>query len=178
MPALAGSLPLGVLGRAHGVRGEMTFRPYNPGGTDLGELRLPLTVELRDRSPSAGSSPATLVSARPFKDGALVRFEGIDSPERASSFTNRELCVPRAALPPLDDGEFYVADLVGCAVVDLSGRPRGTVAGCFWNGSQDILQIRDAAGEELLLPAVEQFLREVDLAARRIVVDAAEEAES
>ena len=153
----------------------MIFRPYNPGGTDLGELPLPLTVELRRKNPgqaAAGDArPAVLVNARPFKDGSLVRFDGIASPEQASALTNAELCVPRDVLPPLDEGEFYVADLVGCAVEDTTGKARGVVSGCFWNGTQDILEIRQPDGEELMVPAVEDFLREVDLPGRRIVID-------
>ena len=172
---MTASLPLGVLGRAHGVRGELIFRPYNAGGTDLGELDLPLTVELRRKSPGqiASDAPGSmkLLSARPFKDGSLVRFEGIASPEEAAKLTNAELCVPRQALPPLEEGEFYVADLIGCAVEDARGKSRGVVNGCYWNGSQDVLQIKDADGSELLVPAVEDFLREVDVPGRRIVID-------
>jgi 16S rRNA processing protein RimM len=161
-------LPLGVLGRAHGIRGDLIFRPFNPQGISLGDLDLPLAVTLRMRE--GGIQTWRLLSARPFKEGDLVRFEGIDSPEAASRLTNAELAVPRAVLPPLREGEYYVADLAGCAAVDVDGKPRGVVRGCFWNGTQDVLEIVGDDGAELLVPAVGDFLRAVDLSARRIVV--------
>ena len=167
------SLALGLLGRPHGVRGELVFRPFNPDGASLVELDLPLEVELRPRD-GGGPTPGRMMalrSARPFKDGALVTFEGVASPEEASRLTNCQLCVPRAALPPLDEDEFYISDLIGCQVVDVSGRDRGQVLGCYWNGTQDVLEIRGPDGEETLIPAVEDFLREVDLPGRRIVID-------
>jgi 16S rRNA processing protein RimM len=163
-------LPLGVLGRPHGVRGELVFRPHNPAGVRLEELHLPLAVELR--SPSGGVQPAQVAAARPFgTEGSLVRLAGIADRDQAARFTNSELHVPRKALPPLEDGEFYVADLVGCRVEDVAGQDRGVVRQAYWNGSHDILEIRDAAGNELLIPAVGDFLNEVDLQARRIVID-------
>jgi 16S rRNA processing protein RimM len=75
------------------------------------------------------------------------------------------------ALPPLAPGEFYVADLIGCQVRDVGGRDRGVVKQAFWNGSQDVLEIRDAAGNELLVPAAGEFLRSVDLSARLVVIE-------
>jgi 16S rRNA processing protein RimM len=167
------TLALGQLGRTHGVRGEIIFRPFNPDGVSLVELDLPVEVELRPRDapPESPARALVLEAARPFKDGALVRFEGVASPEEASRLTNQQLYVLRTALPPLSDGEFYISDLLGCAVTDVTGRDRGQVAGCYWNGTQDILQIRGPEGEETLIPAVEDFLREVDLAGRRIVID-------
>jgi 16S rRNA processing protein RimM len=167
--AAEGLLPLGVLGRSHGIRGDLIFRPFNPRGVSLADLDLPLEVEVRPRA--GASRTMRLVFARPYKEGDLVRFEGIGSPEAAAQLTNAELDVPRAVLPPLGDGEFYIADLVGCAAMDVAGQPRGVVRGCFWNGTQDVLEIVDSDGREVLVPAVGDFLREVDLSARRVVIE-------
>jgi 16S rRNA processing protein RimM len=163
-------LALGVLGRAHGVRGELVFRPHNPAGVRIEDLDLPLAVQLR--APSGALHPAEVASARPFgAEGSLVRLAGLGDRDLAARFTNHEVHVPRAALPPLEPGEFYVADLIGCRVQDVAGQDRGVVRQAYWNGSHDILEIRDAAGGELLIPAAGDFLREVDLAARRLVID-------
>jgi 16S rRNA processing protein RimM len=163
-------LALGVLGRPHGVRGELVFRPHNPAGVRLEELDLPLAVQLRNRD--GGSQPAQIVAARAFGgEGSLVRLGGIDDRDQAARFTNSEVHVPRESLPPLEPGEFYVADLIGCRVQDVAGQDRGVVRQAYWNGSQDVLEIRDQAGNELLIPAAGDFLREVDVAARRLVID-------
>jgi 16S rRNA processing protein RimM len=170
---LGARLPLGVLGRPHGVRGELVFRSYNPDGTRLEDLDLPLEVELRPRTGPPRLSQ--VVAARPFQasgqTGSLIKLAGVNDRDQAAAFTNSELCVPRALLPPLDEGEFYVADLIGCQVTDTAGRSRGVVKNFYWNGSQDILEIHDADGNELLIPVVEDFIRDMDLAARTLVID-------
>jgi len=135
------------------VRGELVLHPFNAGGVDLRELSLPLTVRVGDREMS-------LVAARPTADAWLVRLEGVDDRDAAAALTNVDLTLARAALPEPDDGEVYVEDLVGCEVRDT-----------FWNGAQDVLSIVDDAGVELLVPAVPEFLRELDLEARTVIVD-------
>jgi 16S rRNA processing protein RimM len=163
-------LALGVLGRPHGVRGELVFRLHNPAGVRPEQLRLPLPVQLRSRD--GASRPAEIVFARAFGgEGSLIRLAGVTDRDVAARFTNSEVLVPRTRLPPLGPGEYYVADLIGCQVQDVDGRDRGVVHQAYWNGSQDILEIKDQAGNELLIPAAGDFLREVDLAARRLVID-------
>jgi 16S rRNA processing protein RimM len=161
------TLPFGRLGRPHGVRGELTLRPFNVDGDALAQTALPAPVELvraQDRR------EMTLVAVRPANDVFLVRLEGVDSREQAAALTNFELWLPRSALPALEADEFYVEDLVGCEVVDLEGRVRGTIKSTFWNGAQDVLAV-DGPDGELLLPAVGEFILSVDLEARRVTVD-------
>lgn len=161
------TLPFGRLGRPHGVRGEIALRPFNAEGEGLFGQALPAPVQLvRDQD----RRQMTLVSARPANDVLLVRLEGVETREQAAALTNFELWLPRASLPQLAPDEFYVEDLIGCAVVDLDGRERGTVKASFWNGAQDVLTIEGPDGE-VMVPAVAEFLREVDLDARRVVVD-------
>jgi 16S rRNA processing protein RimM len=162
------TLVLGVLGRPHGVRGEIVFHAFNPGGTPLSGLPLPLSVDLRRGRETVA---ATLIAARPFKDGALVRLEGVDGRDAAAARTGFEMAVPREALPPLAEGEHYTVDLVGCAVFDTEGRARGRVQGAFWNGTHEVLTVVDEAGDELLIPVIGDFFVEIDLPQRRLVID-------
>ena len=161
------TLPFGRLGRPHGVRGEIALRPFNGGGEGLADTPLPAPVQLVRQQERR---PMTLVAARPANEIVLIRLEGVDTREQAAALTNFELWLPRAALPALAPEEFYVEDLIGCTVVDLEGRARGTVRASFWNGAQDVLTV-DGPDGELLVPAVAEFIREVDLEARRMVVD-------
>jgi 16S rRNA processing protein RimM len=172
----ARTLALGIVGRPHGVRGELVFHPFNVDGTRLEQLPLPLDVELH---PETGAPrPMTLVAARPFKDRTLILFQGLDDRDAAAALTRSTMSVPRGVLPPLAEGEFYVADLVGMEVVDGEGRAQGRVQGAYWNGTQDVLRIEDASGHELLVPVVPDFIREVDLPAGRLVIEAPVDEES
>jgi 16S rRNA processing protein RimM len=159
-------LPFGRLGRPHGVRGEIALRPFNvkDGPPEL-ELPLPVTVVTQQ-----ARRELKLVALRPANDVLLVRLEGVETRDQAAALTNAEVRLPRTALPELDEDEFYIEDLVGCTVVDREGRVRGTVQSTFWNGAQDVLTVNGPDGE-LLIPAVPEFVLEVDLDAQRIVVD-------
>jgi 16S rRNA processing protein RimM len=160
-------IPFATLGRPHGLRGEISAHPFNEA-SDPRCLALPADVELvRGREIRA----LVLAGVRPAERAWLLRFAGIDDRTAAQALTGAELWIPRAALPPLPEDAVYVEDLLGCRVVDTEGRDRGTVRGSFWNGAHDVLSVIDAAGAEWLVPAVPEFLHEIDLAARRLVVD-------
>jgi 16S rRNA processing protein RimM len=162
------TLVLGVLGRPHGVRGEIVFHAFNPAGTALEELELPLEVQLEREGRTLSR---TVISARPFKDGSLIHLQGVDSREAAAATTGYRLAVPRTALPPLAEGEHYTVDLIGCAVFDVEGRARGRVKGAFWNGTHEVLTVVDDAGQELLIPVTGDFFAKIDLEQRQIVID-------
>ncbi len=164
---MAETLPFGRLGRPHGVRGEIALRPFNADGEGLGEQALPAPVELVR---AQERREMTLIAVRPANEVLLVRLEGVETREQAAALTNFEVWLPRSALPPLASDEFYVEDLVGCEVVDVAGKVRGTIKSTFWNGAQDVLTLEGPEGE-LLVPAVPEFIHSVDLEARRVIVD-------
>ncbi len=156
------TLPIGVLGRPHGLRGELTLRPHNVSGGDLGGV--PELILERQ----GGRDVRRVESIRRGGDGWLVKLAGVGSRTDAEALTNVAVRVRRAALPPLGAGEFFVADAVGCDVVAEDGRPLGTVTEVFWNGAHDVLLVK---GErELLIPAIGPFVRAVDTGARRVTV--------
>ena len=162
------TLVLGVIGRPHGVRGEIVFHAFNPAGTPLQDLDLPLAVQLHR---GAETRPATLTAARAFKDGSLIHLAEVGDRDAAAVMTGYQIAVPRAALPPLAEGEHYTVDLIGCAVFDPAGRARGRVTGAYWNGTHEVLTVVDDAGAETLIPVIDDFLVSIDLPQRRIVID-------
>jgi 16S rRNA processing protein RimM len=101
---------------------------------------------------------------------AVFSLKGIDTEEEATELVGARVFVRREELPPPGEDEYYVADLVGCEVQDADGVPIGRVADVVNGPAHDWLEIRLAGGGESLLPAVSAFIREVDMAGRRIVV--------
>lgn len=156
------TLPVGVLGRPHGLRGQVTLRPHNASGQDLGRL----SELILERN---GVHEVRRIQAiRRGADGWLVTFVGVATRSDAELLTNIPVRVRRAALPPLDAGEFFVADTVGCQVFAEDGRRLGDVADVFWNGAHDVLLVKGEG--EILIPAIAQFVRAVDVTARRVTV--------
>lgn len=161
------TVTLGVVGRPHGMRGELWLRPHNTqGGTSLASLRKLLLV----REGVTRSFDVATVHVVP--DGAIVKFVGVDSREAAAALTLSEVRAPRASLPPLAPGEYYVGDVIGCTVVRQDGATLGVAKGTFWNGAQDVMIVEgqgDEAGEQLI-PLLPNFVVAVDVSGRKVVV--------
>ena len=165
------TLAIGVLGRPHGVRGEIVLRPFNT----VGRIRplTPAEAETVQLVRDGHSTSKRLQSCRAAGDHLLVTFVGVDSPESARALTHSEVRVNRRALPALAPGEFYVEDLVGCDVVDAEGRSLGRVTGTFWNGAHDVMTVVGEGQDdgEALIPIVPGIVVAVEPEARRVRVD-------
>ena len=158
------TLLVGTIGRPHGLKGETVLRPHNPAGSDLARVK-----ELILERANGERERRTVESIRRVETGWLLRLVGISSRDAADTLTNLAVRVSRRVLPPPRPGEFFVEDTVGCDVLAEDGTRLGSVASLFWNGAQDVWIVREG-DREMLIPVVPAFVREVDAAARRIVV--------
>jgi len=158
------TLAIGVFGRPHGVTGEISLRPYNARGRELASVR---EVHL---SHDGRWTTHQLVGCRPVEGGYLCRLAGVGDRDAAAKLTLAEVRVARTALPPLAPGEYYVEDVLGCAVEDVSGRSLGVARGTFWNGAHDVMTAAGPDGHEHLIPLVPDFVLLVDGPGRKITV--------
>jgi 16S rRNA processing protein RimM len=163
-------LVVGRVGRAHGIRGEVSVqvRTDDPG------LRFaPGSVLATD---PAALGPLTIGSVRWHLGRLLVRFDGLADRTGAEGLAGALLLVDSADVgTPEDPDEFNDHDLIGLAVVTTAGEPVGTITDVLHHG-QDLLVITPAggaggAGEETLVPFVRAIVPEVDLAAGRLILD-------
>jgi 16S rRNA processing protein RimM len=158
------TLSVGVLGRPHGIRGDLYFRPHNPKSRAFDAVR-EISIVL-DGAPRRYQ----VTSMRPVADAYVAHLAGVDDREAAAALTLAEVRVARADLPPLEPGEYFVEDIVGCAVERDDGRPLGVVSGTIWNGAHDVAAVEDADGRERLIPLVPEFVVNVDVPARKMQV--------
>src|SRR5688572_1024112 len=142
----------------------MYLRPHNPGSAALDDIDAVILVK------DGVQTRYRIAAMRSVREGYLVRFDGVDSPQAAAALTLSEVRVPRSALPALAPGEYFVEDVVGCAVEDERGRPLGTVRGTLWNGAHDVATVVDADGRERLVPLVPDFVIGVDAPDRKMQV--------
>lgn len=142
---------------AHGVAGEVRLKLLGEG----------LDALAPHQSFNAGA--LTLTKLRDDgKGGAIARFAGVADRAAAERLRGIALTVPRAALPPLEEGEFYHADLIGLAVVSDAGEPVGRVCAIENFGATDILEIENPDGGKFMVPLTPQAVPEWDRA--RVVV--------
>ena len=161
-------LVVGRLLAPHGVRGWLKFRSYTEIPVTCFEL-LPWQVPAA-ASVNAGSRELKILQYRPAGDVFLVSLEGVDDRDQAQQLAGMEVSVPVAALPELDDSEFYWRELIGMSVSSVDGQALGTVADVMDNGAHDVLIVA-GPDRERLIPFLEPYLRSVDRGSRAIVVD-------
>jgi 16S rRNA processing protein RimM len=155
------------IGAPHGVRGEVKLWPYTADPQSVQDYG-PLETE-------DGATRFEIEALRPAKDHLVVRLKGVNDRNAAERLTNTKLFVARERLPATDaDDEFYHADLVGLAVVDAEGNALGSIAAIHNFGAGDLVEVKPAQGNTtVLIPFTDAAVPVVDIAGRRIVVDAA-----
>lgn len=122
-----------------------------------GEVRLKLFAESLDsfkryKTFDAGGQSLTLQSARQTGKQPIARFAEVSDRNAAEALRGTELTVPRSALPPLKEGEYYHADLMGLPCVTEGGEPVGEVIAIENFGAGDILEIRKPDGSDFMVP--------------------------
>jgi 16S rRNA processing protein RimM len=133
---------LAAIAGAHGVRGEVRLKLF---GDDAEGLR---------RYPhfDSGDRRLTLTSIRPANQGAVAAFAEVTSREAAEALRGTLLTVPRSALPPLAEGEYYHHDLIGLPCVSTAGEALGQVVTVENFGAGDILEIERPNGKRFMVP--------------------------
>jgi 16S rRNA processing protein RimM len=126
------------VGGAFGVRGEVRITAFTAAPEAL--------LSYRDLRREDGSPGLTLVSGRPAKAGLVARVKEITTPEQADTLRGLKLYVPRDVLPPPDEDEYYLADLMGLEARDPSGLVVGKVIAVQNFGADDLLEIKPSAG--------------------------------
>jgi len=104
-------------------------------------------------------------------DRAIFKFKGVDTITDAERLAGSAVQVPLDQRPATPEGEYYQSDLVGCEVVDQSGRLLGTVLGFHETGGVPLLEIRTQDGREMLIPFAKALLINIDLERKRIDVN-------
>lgn len=154
------------IGRAHGIRGDVTVEVR----TDEPELRLaPGAVLLTD---PASAGPLTIESGKVHSGRLLLRFEGVRDRNGAEALRNTLLIaeVDPAELPEEED-EYYDHQLVDLDVVLADGTLIGAITEISHLPSQDLFIVERPDGTELMIPFVEQIVTEIDLENQRAVID-------
>jgi 16S rRNA processing protein RimM len=112
-----------------------------------------------------------LINHWPHKGGIVLHFAGIDSISAAETLKGLTVAIPRAARAALDEDEFYIGDLIGCALIDVAGAEPVTVGEIEdvdrTAGPVALLVVQGASGE-VLVPFAKSFLRKIDLEAKRV----------
>lgn len=157
----AEELELGFVVGAHGVGGALRVRLHDPDSDALLHVEsIRLRREAERGSPLDERFTVSRAAPQPGKPVVRLWLERVSSREAADEFRGCSVWVPKADLPPLDEDEYYLADLVG-AVVRQGEVVLGRVVGVTSNGAQDLLEIGfndRGRARRWLLPAIPEFV--------------------
>jgi 16S rRNA processing protein RimM len=160
MDGLNDPVPIGVVVAPHGVRGTLRVRALGPGK----HLR-------KDTEPMVAGVRRRISAARQTPKGFLVDLEGIESRTDAGSLKGEEILLDRDELDAPEEGEFYVADLVGLTAVNDAGEKLGVVDDTFETAAHEVLVVsEESAGQTLYVPFTLEHVPELDLGSRRVVI--------
>ncbi|SCC14182.1 ribosome maturation factor RimM [Gilliamella intestini] len=162
---------VGKLGSSYGIRGWLRIFSFTESPDSIFDYT-PWYIQL------AGQWQEVIVeSFKPHNHDMIVKLKGIDDRNQAIALTNIEVFVDAEKLPALSNGDFYWKDLIGCRVKTVNNYDLGLVTDLMETGSNDVLvvkaNLKDAFGAtERLIPFVDnQFIKQVDLTTKTIVVD-------
>ncbi len=152
---------IGKIVAPHGVRGDIRILPL----TEKPEQFLDLDYLLL-----SDGRKLTIKSARFHKRMLLVSTEEVHNMNEAELLRDKEVLINAEDLPELEEGQFYVADLIGLPVYDEQGEQIGTFKDSLSTGSNDVYVIAVPGKKDILLPALKLYVKEINLAEKRIVV--------
>ena len=145
--------------RAHGLRGELRVHAHNE---QTEALRRGAHLVLRTKD--GKERDVKIASLRAADKAFLVTLEGISDRNEAEALKGADILVPREALPPPEDGEFYPCDVEGARAVLTDGTAVGTVRQLRSYPTIDVLVVDKAEGGEVEVPLTDDYVEEVDAA--------------
>lgn len=157
-------IEIGVVGRAHGIRGQVSYRPHDP---ESETLRPGLGVTLVSDEVFRKVTVRSVSGVGPSRRLSL---DGVNDRTGAELLQGARLLVEPGDLPPLPEGEHYYHELVGLQVRDPSGAVVGELVEVYDTPAHDVYVVRLVSGEEVDVPAVSAFVPEIDVEGGFIVL--------
>lgn len=146
-------LELGKVVNTHGIRGELKIQPWCDDPGIFEELTYVYI----------GGQRRTLLRCRLHKNCVIAAVEGIETIDAAERLRNQIVTVEREALGELPEGTYYIADLEGLPVRTAAGETLGVIDQVLKTGSNDVYVVERPGQKPLLLPVIDQVIKEVNL---------------
>lgn len=155
---------VGVIANTHGIRGEVKVFPTTDDPQRYRDLKKVLLDTGRE------FITLEIASVRFHKNLVIVKFKGIDNINDIEKYKGKDLYVLREDAVPLEEGEYYIADIIGASVVTEDGKSFGTLKDVLETGA-NLVYVVEHQGKEVLLPVIPDCVKEVNVEEQRITVE-------
>jgi 16S rRNA processing protein RimM len=149
-------LAVGTIGGAHGLSGAVKVRSLS------GETDHFFALERVFVKSGGGFETYQVEGVKPYRQGVLLKLEGVDTPERGDKLRGAEIWVDRSEASALSEGEYYLADLCRCRVYQ-GGREIGRVVSVCEGANTDLLEVELSPGQRIIVPFSGPFVGAVDV---------------
>lgn len=150
-------LEIGQIVNTFGIKGMVKIKPFTDDINRFDRLK---KIYISNKN---GKKEYQIQEVKYHKSMVLMKLEGVDTPEQADLLRQSYLLVDRADEEPLEEGVYYIVDLLGLEVYTDDNKLLGKVDDIFNTGSNDIYVVKDEMGKQILLPGIPDVLKNVDL---------------
>ncbi|MFG6325939.1 MAG: ribosome maturation factor RimM [Lachnospiraceae bacterium] len=155
---------VGVIANTHGIRGEVKVYPTTDDLNRFDQLKEVILDTGRERI------NLQVQGVRYFKNMAILKFKGIDNINDVEKYKGKDLLVTRENAVPLEENEYYIADLIDMEVYNEDGSRLGILNDVMQTGANDVYVIALENGKELLLPNIDQCILDVNTEENKMTV--------
>ncbi len=155
---------IGKIVNTHGVRGEVKILPDT---SDINRFSKLKKVTL---SQNGKETEYKVLRGAANGNTAILKLEGVDTPEQANLLRGAEIIIDRADAIKLPENTWFIGDLVGCEVFEEDGNSLGKLTNVYETGSNDVYEVTDELNRKLMVPALKQVLLNVDVENQKITV--------
>ena len=155
---------VGVITSTHGVRGEVKVFPTTDDPARFKKLKQVILDTGKE------DMELEITGVKFFKNMVILKFKGIDDMDTANKYRQKSLYVTRENAVKLEKNEYFIADLIGLAVSSEEGEDLGFINDVLQTGANDVYVIKKTGEEDLLVPAMKDCVKEVDIEGGKMVV--------
>lgn len=157
-------LQVGVFASTHGVKGEIKVFPTTDDVNRFDDLKEVILDTGKEKM------ELTVTGVKYFKKFVILKFKEIDDINQIEKYRGKPLLVTRENAVPLAENEYFIADLLGFAVIDEDGKKLGTLTDVMQTGANDVYVVEMEDKKELLIPVIKQCVLKIDTEAEEIRV--------
>ncbi len=155
---------IGQIVNTSGLKGILKIKPFTDDIKKFSNLK---TIYIKTKS---GLTEFKIEQVRYVKNMVMLKLAGIDTVEEAEKYRNLYIRILRDQEEELEEGSYYVVDILGCKVNTDANQELGKIVDVFQTGSNDVYVVKDEQGKQILLPAIKQVIKNVDIKNKIITV--------
>ena len=155
---------IGQIVNTSGLKGVMKVKPFTDDITKFSNLKTIYVSIKKDLK------EFEIEQARFSKNMVFLKLKGIDTVEQAEDYRNLYLKIKRNKDEKLEKDSYYIVDILGCKIITDEGKELGDIEDVFSTGSNDVYVVKDELGKQVLLPAIKDVIKKVDIKNKVITV--------